>query len=217
MACTPRNRNKRGGAPAGRATGRAAVLFFFLLASAGLTFIQTRPASAALSDYDPDIDIAAGTYNYFFNQGDGAPDVHTGIFFSGYMNMKSPLFTFFFNTKKIYTTYEAGLAYNMTGTEGSSIISIPLTFELSYRIPISRRLAVFPLAGAGFDIVDSRYDGRDNWNLYYLFDGGLEVKYNIWRDTFLKLKISYGVVFVETVPSGYVHVLKIRFPVPFVP
>jgi hypothetical protein len=217
MACTPRNRNKPCRAPSGRAPGRAAVLIFIFLASAGLPFIRTLPASAALSDYEPDIDIAAGTYNYFFNPGDGAPDVRTGIFFSGYMNMKSPLFTFFFNTKKIYTTYEAGLAYNMAGSEGYYIISIPLTFELSYRIPISRRLAIFPLAGAGFDLVDTRSDGRDSWNLYYLFDGGLEIKYNVWRDTYLKLKISYGVVFVETVPSGYVHVLKIRFPVPFVP
>jgi hypothetical protein len=198
-----------------RAGARFALLLF--LAGGLLTLHGGSRALGAVSDYEPDIDVSAGTFNYFFNEGDDAPDIGTGVFFSGYLSMKSPLFTFFFNTKNIYSTYEAGFACNRVGNEGYYVISIPATVELSCRIPLSRRVSLHPFVGTGLDTVNSRYNGMDNWNLYYLFDGGLEVKYSLWRDTFLKLKVTYGIVFVDTLTSGYAHFLRVRFPVPFIP
>jgi hypothetical protein len=196
----------------------AAALAVPLLAAALFVALPAgRAAYGALSDYEPDIDVSAGTFNYFFNEGDGAPDIATGVFFSGYLSMKSPFFTFFFNTKNFYSTYEAGVAYNRVRSDEYYVLSIPATVDLSYRIPLSRRLSVYPFVGTGLDAVDNRYNGTDNWNFYLLFDGGLEFKYGLWRDTYLKLKVTYGVVFVDTLTSGYAYFLRVRFPVPFIP
>jgi hypothetical protein len=176
-----------------------------------------RPAHGAVSDYEPDIDVSVGTFNYLFNEGDSVPDIGTGMFFSGYLSMKSPLFTFFFNTKNIYSTYEAGFVYNKGVSDDVYLISIPATVELSYRIPLSRRFSLHPFVGTGIDTVKSPDDGNVDWNVYYLLDGGLEIKYKIWQDTFLKLKFTYGMVFVDSLTSGYAHYIKVRFPVPFIP
>jgi hypothetical protein len=205
----------RRASPLRRAAARLAPLL--VLAAVLLNPQAGRRALGAVSDYDPDIDVSAGTFNYFFNDGDGAPSIRTGIFFSGYLSMKSPLFTFFFNTKNIYSTYEAGLAYNTVESGSYYVISIPATVELSYRIPVFKRLSVYPFVGTGLDTVNNLYNGMNNWNFYYLFDGGLEIKYSLWQDTFLKLKVTYGVVFVDTLASGYAHFIRVRFPVPFIP
>ena len=190
---------------------------FLLLACGFCALDGGRPALGALSDYNPDIDVSAGTFNYLFNEGDDVPDMGTGIFFSGYLSMKSPLFTFFFNSKNIYSTYEAGLVYNEAKSQDVYLISIPATVELSYRIPLFRRWSIHPFVGTGLDTVRGPGNGAAEWDVYYLLDGGLEIKYGLWQDTFLKLKITYGMVFVDSLTSGYAHYIRVRLPVPFIP
>jgi hypothetical protein len=211
----PRRNSRRahGGAPA----AGAPAAIFLLLAFVFIALDGGRPALGAVSDYEADFDVSAGTFNYLFNKGDEVPDMGTGVFFSAYLSMKSPLFTFFFNTKNVYSTYEAGVVYNEAVSEDVYLVSIPATVELSYRIPLSRRWSIHPFVGTGLDTVKNPDDGGGKWNLYYLLDGGLEIKYGMWKDTYLKLKVTYGMVFVDSLTSGYAHYIRVRLPVPFIP
>ena len=36
-------------------------------------------------------------------------------------------------------------------------------------------------------------------------------------NTALKVKVSYGIMFVDEIESGFIQFLKVRFPVPFIP
>lgn len=172
---------------------------------------------ASLSSLNPDYDVAIGSFSYLFNAQDSPPPIKTGLYMGAYMNMKSPFFTFFFNAKNLYSTYEAGIALNRIDVEDFYAISFPLTLDLSYRIPIFRRFAVFPFFGTGLDLLNMRYDREDHLSLYYFFDTGLELKYEVWKDTYIKIKATYGIIFVESARSGYVHFIKLRFPLPFIP
>jgi len=197
------------------------ILFF-------LTFLYVQAAfcSETIIDLDRDVDISIGTFNYFFNpsdraleeaQGRSLPEIQTGLYFGAYMSTKSRLFTFFFNTKNVYSMYEAGVALNMIGDQDSLALSFPLTFDLAYRIPLSKRFALFPFAGTGVNFVRTEEGDEYNWQLYYLLEVGSELKYFLWRDTYLKLRITYALMFVDNLESGYMHVIKVRFPVPFIP
>jgi hypothetical protein len=175
-------------------------------------------AWGGIANYEPDVDISMGTYNYFFNSGDSNPNLKTGVYFGGYLGMKSPLFSFFFNAQNFYSMYESGVAINNVENNDDFILTIPFVYDLSYRIRLfkKKKLTLKPFIGTGFNLV--RFDTNGgNWDLYYLLDTGFEVQYPIWRKTNLKLKINYGIMFVDTVDSGYVHFLRVRFPVPFIP
>ncbi len=200
-------------------------LFFFALIPLMILLLEinTTDAEGAIVTYDRDIDISMGTYNYFYNKYDreadegSLPDIKTGIYFGAYISSKSRLFTFFFNTRNIYSIYEAGFALNRIGNEKHYILSIPFTYDLAYKIPLFKKAALYPFAGTGFDLIRVMDNEKVHWELHYLLESGLEVKYLIWKDTFLKLRVSYGIMFVNQIESGFMHFLKVRFPVPFIP
>jgi hypothetical protein len=193
-----------------------------------LTFLFLCEAKPAVinSERDTDIDIAMGTLGYFFNpadisyeesQGHNLPDIKMGIYFGGYMSSKSRLFTFFFNTKNVYSIYEAGVALNSIEEEDYFMLSIPFSFDLAYRIPLGTRLSFYPFAGTGLDFVRIKEGNNTQWQFYYLIETGIELKYSVWKNTYLKLRVSYGLMFIDQLESGYMHLLKVRFPVPFLP
>ena len=178
----------------------------------------------AFTDYDPEIDISVGVINYMYTPMDLAsptanlPELSMGLYGGGYLGLKSPLFTFFFNADNMYTTYEAGVAYNQIGTSGY-FISVPLTVDLAYRISLfkKKKFALQPFVGTGFDVIISSENNNSFLQAHYLVNAGLEIKYFAWGDTPLKIKASYGVIFVDDLESGFMHFIKVRFPVPFLP
>jgi hypothetical protein len=183
-------------------------------------------ASDSITDYDTDVDVCLSSYSYIFNAsdieyhesiGDNLPDIKTGIYFGAYMSGRSRLFSFFFNMKNVYSMYEFGCALNPLGGEDSTMLSFPLTYDLAYRIKLSEKTGLFPFVGGGFNLIRIQYDNQAQWQFFYMAETGLEVKYRIWDTTNLKLRISYGVIFLDQVESGYMHILKVRFPVPFIP
>jgi hypothetical protein len=207
------------------ATLRRLVIPLFL-ALFVLLFLQEAFSAIREFERDADVDISMGTFNYFFNPSDRAfeesqgrtlPEIDTGIYFGAYLSARSKLFTFFFNTKNFYSMYEAGVALNMIGKEETFVLSIPLTVDLAYRVPVSKRVAIFPFAGTGIDFVRTSENDRYTWQFYYLIEMGIELKYSVWRNTYLKFRINYGLIFIDNLESGYMHTLKVRFPVPFLP
>jgi len=207
---------------------RATLKWLMIPLLLALFVLSLQEAFPAVREFerDTDVDISMGTFNYFFNPSDKAyeesqgrtlPEIHTGIYFGAYLSTRSKLFTFFFNAKNFYSMYEAGVALNTIGTEDSFVLSIPLTLDLAYRIPVSKRAALFPFAGTGIDFVRTDESDEYVWQFYYLIEMGIELKYSVWRNTYLKVRINYGLVFIDNLESGYMHILKVRFPVPFLP
>lgn len=201
-------------------------LYVYLVSPLLILWVTAVQAEILDYDRDRDVDISMGTFNYFFNkndielekiQGGSLPEIGTGIFVGGYISSRNRLLAFFFKTDKLYTIYEAGLAINYINNEDSYILSFPLTADLAYKIPLSRKLALFPYAGTGFDFIRSENNDEATWQLYYLIETGFEVKYSLWSNTKLKMRATYGVLFIDQVESGYMHFLKIRFPIPFIP
>ncbi len=214
MVCTRQQRSK---------------VVIFLSSIVFLILPAVFPLTAApdsVTNYDIDIDVCLSSYSYIFNEsdikyhesiGDDLPDIKTGVYFGGYMSNKNRLLSFFFNLKNVYSMYEFGCALNPLGNEDSTLISFPFTYDLAYRIGLSERTGLFPFVGGGFDLIRIEYDERPHWQFFYMAETGLEVKYRIWGTTNLKLRISYGVIFLDQVQSGYMHIIKVRFPVPFIP
>lgn len=204
---------------------RSKYLYLVITIIITAVFIHLRHDSAegAIFDYDPDIDISMGMYDYFYTsydlktQGSSLAEIKPGIYFGGYMGLRSPLFTFFFNSSNIYTTYEAGIALNRVG-QSDYYISIPLIVDLGYSFSFfKKKVAIYPFVGTGFNIVKSAHNNETLWQVYLLADTGLEIKYYAWENTALKVKVSYGIMFINEIESGFIQFLKVRFPVPFIP
>ena len=191
---------------------------------AGYLFSQPRDIFGAFTDYDPEIDISVGFINYMYTPIDresptaDLPELGMGLYGGGYLGLRSPLFTFFFNAKNIYTTYETGIGFNQFGGSGY-LISIPLIADLSYRFSFFKKknFALQPFVGTGFDLIGSNVDDKSIWQVHYLVNAGLEIRYIAWENTVLKIKASYGIIFVDDLESGFMHFIKIKFPVPFIP
>jgi len=204
-------------------------IVLFLSSIVFLALLGVFPPTAApdsATDYDIDIDVCLSSYSYIFNEsdiryhesmGDDLPDIKTGVYFGGYMSGKNRLLSFFFNLKNVYSMYEFGCALNPLGNEDRTLLSIPLTYDLAYRIGLSERVGLFPFVGGGLNLIRIEYNNSPQWQFFYMVETGLEVKYRIWDTTHLKLRISYGVVFLDQVQIGYMHIIKVRFPVPFIP
>ena len=215
MGDIPRNQNKG---------FRLLYLILFSVVVAGYMYFLPDKAFGGITNYDPEIDVSVGLINYRYTSIDlesptaDLPKLGMGLYGGGYLGLKSPLFTFFFNTKNIYTTYETGIALNQLG-ESEYLISIPLIVDLSYRISLfkKKKFALQPFAGTGFDVIGSRGGNASAWQVHYLVNAGLEIKYFAWENTALKIKASYGIIFVDDLESGFMHFIKIRFPVPFIP
>ena len=196
-------------------------LVFF---TTGCLWLIPGTAFGAFTDYDPEIDISVGILNYMYTPMDldsptaNLPELKMGLYGGGYLGLKSPLFTFFFNSENMYTTYEAGVAVNQIGAS-DYFISVPLIVDLSYRISLFKRkkFALQPFVGSGFDVVRSSENNTSFWQVHYLVNAGIEIKYFAWDNTSLKIKASYGIIFVDDLESGFMHFIKIRFPVPFIP
>jgi hypothetical protein len=200
------------------------ILISLVFLATGYLWILPGTGTAAITDYDPEIDISVGLLNYMYTPLDlksptaNLPELGMGLYAGGYLGLKSPLFTFFFNSQNIRTTYEAGVAFNQIGA-GNYFISIPLIVDLSYRISLfkKKKFALQPFVGSGFDVVRSSENNDSFWQVHYLVNAGLEIKYFAWDNTSLKIKASYGIIFVDDLESGFMHFIKVRFPVPFIP
>ena len=182
-------------------------------------------AGADLTLYDPEVDVSLSVYRPIINRGDIAPDIRTGLYFGGYFSMKSFFFTDYFNTKRIYTIFEGGLALNPIGDETALFITIPLHVSFGYRIGLGKKIALIPFVGTGLNITyndfltDPVYNEAFNDRPYAggVISGGLEFRWAIMRSSVFRLKFDYGIVFDNRVESGYTQYLQIRLPVPFIP
>ncbi|MCK5095192.1 MAG: hypothetical protein KAR18_10720, partial [Spirochaetes bacterium] len=78
-------------------------LITLILIIAAFILLHHGSAGGAIFDYSPDIDISMGMYDYFYTSNDlkahdgDLAEIKPGIYFGGYLGLKSPLFTFFFN------------------------------------------------------------------------------------------------------------------------
>jgi len=150
--------------------------------------------------YDPDVDISVGLFNYFINADDITPDIKPGIYVGAYLSLKSPFFSDFFNTERLYSIFEAGVALSDIENESASFITIPLHVDLAYRMRIRPKLHLLPFIGTGLHITYN------------------ELRWGAYKNTTIKLvKLNYGLIFDGRVQSGYVQYLQLRFPIPFIP
>jgi len=196
---------------------------FFLLGITTLLFPLTAAADITL--YEPDVDVSLSVYHPMISKNDVAPDIRTGIYFGGYFSWKSPFFTDYFNTERIYTIYEAGLALNPIENETALFVTIPLRVRCGYRLGIGQKIALIPLAGTGLHLTyndsldDTVYSDifEDRFYVRGLVSAGLEFRWTIMRGSTLRLKFDYGIVFDNRVESGYTQYLMVRLPLPFIP
>jgi hypothetical protein len=182
-------------------------------------------AAADITLYEPNVDVSLAVYHPMISKEDVAPDIRTGIYFGGYFSWKSPFFTDYFNTKRIYTIYEVGLALNPIENESALFVTIPLRVSFGYRIGLGKKIALIPFAGTGLHLTynDSLEDAvyseifEDRLHVCGLVSAGLELRWAIMRGGIFRLKFDYGIVFDNRVESGYTQYLMVRLPLPFIP
>jgi hypothetical protein len=182
-------------------------------------------ADGDLTLYDPDVDVSMSLYYPMIDEGAPAPDIGAGIYFGGYFSRQSRFFTDYFNSRRIYTMLEAGLAINPIENEDVPFITIPFRADFGYRIGIGKSIALIPFIGVGFQITYNDYLSDPSYNAIFedraffggLVETGLEFRWEFMARSTLRLRLNYGIVFDGRVESGYIPYLLIRFPVPFIP
>jgi hypothetical protein len=176
--------------------------------------------------YDPDVDISVGLFNYFINADDITPDIKPGIYVGAYLSLKSPFFSDFFNTERLYSIFEAGVALSDIENESASFITIPLHVDLAYRMRIRPKLHLLPFIGTGLHITYNEFldnpayseNFKDRPFVSPIIGTGFELRWGAYKNTTIKLvKLNYGLIFDGRVQSGYVQYLQLRFPIPFIP
>jgi len=198
---------------------RFALTILFVCLFAALPF----PVFADLSYYDPDFDVSMGLFHYTSKDIEEA-DVYPGLYFGGYYSGKSFLLTNYFNTKQLYTIYEAGIVqngidipdYENENMEGAVITTIPLHADLAFRIRVTRRFFLSPFVGTGIHFVYCE-PAEDQFRVHPVLQFGAEFRYRLWSRTSLKLKFDYGYAFDSRYETGFIRYLRVRFPFPFIP
>lgn len=195
-------------------------LFLFLLL-VQFIFLSTPELCGGISNYKPEVDISTGCYFFFFNHDEklnsqSVPQLSTGVYLGGYLNLQSPLFSFFFDTEKVHSIYELGFALN--GINGSSALalSIPLVLNFGYMINITPRFGILPLLGSGFTFITLSRE-YPFFPVHYFLSTGMEIRYRLWDRTAVKIKTDLGIIFASELSSGYCYFLRVRLPFPFIP
>jgi len=168
--------------------------------------------------YDPEVDISLGTFSYLTSSESNISYIKTGPYFGGYLSMKSPIFTYFFNSQNIYNIFELGFSVNELVSENQSfyIVSIPFSVDFAYKIQLFPKFSIYPLVGVGFSTtLGGNYENQVP--IYPFIKTGIEIKFLIWKDTNLKIKVDYGIAFVDIIETGFLQFIKVRFPIPFIP
>jgi hypothetical protein len=198
------------------------------LAIAAAAFLVAPPAARSdLVFYDPDFDISMGLLTFQNIEG---TDIQPVVYFGGYFSMKNPIFVNSFNVDNIYNIIEAGFGFtDISFDDGSGstqkelLLTVPFFVDFAYRLRLSERFSLFPFVGSGFVLTDvmersgvsESSDTKAEINP--VIKTGIEFRYLTTRRNALKLKIDYGLLFIEDVPDGYIEFVKIRFPFPFIP
>jgi hypothetical protein len=193
----------------------AAVLFFPL---------TSNGAVADLILYDPEIDVSISLYKPLINEGDTAPDIGMGVYFGGYLSRKSRFFTDYFNAERIYTIIEGGIAINPIQDEDSNYVTVPIHVDIAYRIG-SGKFSFLPFISVGLNFTFNSYlndpayneSFRDGPNGAFSVGTGFELRRTILTYSALRLKFDYGFLFDGRVESGYMHYMRLRMPLPFIP
>ncbi len=205
---------------------RAVVAAAVLVLLFALSPLAPAPAHADLVFYDPDLDISMGMLAYDIPGLQVLPEnmrVHTqpGPFVGGYFSLQNPLLVNYLHIHNLYNIVEAGIAVNRyeRGPETGLLLSFPVAVDFAYRIRLGERFSLLPFVGTGVTLLKV-YDSEDPLRVYPLVKTGLELRYRTAGGSSLKLKLDYGIMFVddlEEVPEGYMQFLRVRLPVPFIP
>ncbi|MFW6137643.1 MAG: hypothetical protein ACOC7U_00585 [Spirochaetota bacterium] len=166
-------------------------------------------------EYNKERDFRLGVSNLFI-ENDSLPYKNTGIYIGYYASKKSPFFTDFFNTRRLYHIVEGGVVLHKAETGNSFMLAVPATLELGFRINLSRKLHLYPVAGGGASIFYLT-DLSPQFKLFPIITIGLELKYLIWDNTTVKTKVDFGLIFDNTTSSGIIRYIKINLPLPFIP
>ncbi len=193
-----------------------------MLTFSGLLIVCPRPSKASLIFYDPDFDISMSYLGYFAKEGENSPDIRPGIYFGGYLSMKSPLFANYFRTQRIYNIFEAGAALNEITIDTSTgdrdlLITVPILVDFAYKLNVTKKLLFFPFIGTGFSFTHIPNIDENSTNLSPLMTVGAQLKYLVNDRTSLKVKFDYGIALDNRTESGVIQFIKVRFPVPFIP
>ncbi len=209
MGFLPRKRNKR--------THRKGL--FFLIALPVLLLFSGGGAFSDVLAYDPEIDISLGTFSYLMGGEQNAPNIKTGPYLGGYLSMKSPIFTYFFNSENVYNIFEAGFSVNEIEEQSAKfyLVNVPISVDFAYRIPVLPKFSILPFVGVGLGLSFNSGGGNDGPPLYTFIKTGVEIRYLLWDETHLRVKVDYGIAFVNEVESGIIPFLRVRFPIPFIP
>ena len=193
-----------------------------LAAIIGLSAVLFLPVIGAFGDileYDPEVDISLGTFSYLMGNSDNAPDIMTGPYIGGYLSMKSPIFTYFFNSENVYNFFEVGCAVNEVRDQYGSfyIVNIPLSVDFAYRISVFPKFSILPFVGVGMGFSFGTGIDEGGPPVYPFVKTGIEIRYMMWKGTHLRMKVDYGLALVNEVETGFIPFLRVRFPIPFIP
>jgi len=193
------------------------ILTIIIFALIVLLSLIPSEAMGDIAQYDTDIDISVSTFNYMFKESDNITDIKTGLYFGLYLSFKSPIFINYFDLENIYNVIELGSSFNEINSTSNYIVSFPLFFDFAYKIAFLKKLSFFPSFGLGFNTVINNDKEHDIMRIDTLVKSGIELKYLVWEETYLKLKLDYGIFFDNTLNSGMGYFLKIRIPFIFLP
>lgn len=184
-----------------------------------LLIFSSMPAFADILTYDPEIDMVLGTFSFFGGPEKNMPPIKTGPYLGGYLSMKSPIFTYFFNTENVYNFFEVGCSVNEIEEQyGSSyIVNVPISVDFAYKIPILPKFSILPFVGFGLGLNFGPRQEGEGLPLYPFIKTGIELRYLMWKGTHMRVKVDYGVAFVNEVETGVIPFLRVRFPIPFIP
>jgi len=180
-----------------------------------LLIITPILSNASIYDYNPDIDISLGGYYLIFH--DNNNFTISGAYIGILYLMQSPLLKNLFSTNNFYSIYNLGTVFLGDRGNNRTILLIPLSIDISYKIHIFKNFNLFPFAGWGISIIPINYP-EINKNAFLSFNVGLLTRYRLWNSAYLKLQIEFGTIFGRDLgEKGYVNYIRVVCPVPFIP
>ena len=169
---------------------------------------------ASIGDYNPGVDIDFGNLFLMMRENDSIMPI-PGFYYGGHLIMESPILKNNFDTKNIYTIYNLGLS-GVKGPGSTYVVLLSGMIEMGYNLKVFKKFNMMFFGGWGFNFIPVNYSFIKR-SLFLTLNGGIFLRYKLWRDCYLKLKLEAGMLYGSQLDNGYMTYVRIIWPIPFIP
>ena len=169
---------------------------------------------ASIGNYNPDVDVDFGNL-FLIMKDNGEIMPIPGFYYGGHLIMESPILKNNFDTKNVYTIYNFGFS-GIKGPGSTYVVFLSGMIEMGYNLRVFKKFNTMFFGGWGFNFIPINYSFIKR-SLFLTLNGGIFLRYKLWRDCYLKLKLEAGMLYGSQLENGYLTYFRIIWPVPFIP